>query len=1218
MGDGKGQGERYVRRHAKRSAAGQTARQGNALGRTARGASATRGLVSRFNGSGAPAGGQSGSASPRLLLVLLASAVLAALVLGATAASALAPVLNPPSASNVQYSTAHLEGEVNPEDKETTWWFEYVSQSEFESSGFAGATQTSHHTLAENSGLTPVSADIGGLSPETKYHLRLVAENESGEVNEEGSPFETLGPVTKPSVSIDSPSLISAADGSFAFTGHVNPGGTDPAFQTTWHFSCEPSCGEPQGGTISPATNPVLVEAEVSGLNPKTTYTVTLHATNAGGEETAQVSFKTPAGPPLVEVGVSVTNVDRSITLRGKVKPRGSAITDCHFAYGTSESYGQSAPCLGRDEVQKVSIGSNVTAGQFKLAFESQETIELGFDASAEEVQGALEALSPIGSGNVSIRREDPGNGSRLYLITFTGELGSRNVPLIELLPGATPLNGISTVETVTQGRTGPENASEEARANLPVSSLIPGATYHFRLEATTQGGSAHSADSTFRALGGEGEKACPNEAIRSEQHATFLPACRAYEQASPVDKGGGEVMPLSSRTRAASDGNAVSFASLVGSGDVRGTGIAVEYLAQRRPDLGRWVTHSITPTVPNVSLKARVGSGDTNYEGDFSADFGRGLLVSVGRVAGVEGDETVKDVPNLYLRDNLRSAGAGEYKLISACPACDASDTPLPPAPNPPNLMAFLPRPAGASSDLEHVAFESLQVLTSDTPAQSPFCGQDFAEPFQIPNPFFCAPHLYEWDHGQLRLAGVLPDGSPADASFAGGRAGTFAYTPHVVSDGSDGHSRIEFTQPTNGTGQTFSEMGLFEQAFLETTGNLFQRIDGTETVKLNRSEREACLPEPEPQPCKEEFQPAKYLEASPDGERVFFVTAQALTDDARPGQLSIYMYDASKPATDPHNLTLVSPEGSVQAMVGIGGDGHYAYYLANGRFVAWQDGVRHDIGQRPGGLYRTEQDADGLNYGVTERRSRVSPDGRYLLFTSDRPPFEGGYDHGVCPTTGFGCRELYVYSADTNTVACASCNPSGAPATADANDLATEFHGGAAVTSYQNRAITNDGRVFFTTAEKLVPGDTNGVSDAYEYNAQTGDVSLISTGTDANPSFFVEASTSGHDVFFATRQQLVGWDTDNAYDLYDARVGGGLPEPPPATAPCEGDSCQGGAGAKPADSVTGSAGLGGPGNPKPRACPKGRRAVKRHGKVRCVKRHHKRHAKHNRRVGR
>ena len=41
----------------------------------------------------------------------------------------------------------------------------------------------------------------------------------------------------------------------------------------------------------------------------------------------------------------------------------------------------------------------------------------------------------------------------------------------------------------------------------------------------------------------------------------------------------------------------------------------------------------------------------------------------------------------------------------------------------------------------------------------------------------------------------------------------------------------------------------------------------------------------------------------------------------------------------------------------------------------------------------------------------------------------------------------------------------------------------------------LTDAGQVFFQTAEALVPADTNGMLDVYEYEG--GHVSLISSGT-------------------------------------------------------------------------------------------------------------------------
>ena len=58
-----------------------------------------------------------------------------------------------------------------------------------------------------------------------------------------------------------------------------------------------------------------------------------------------------------------------------------------------------------------------------------------------------------------------------------------------------------------------------------------------------------------------------------------------------------------------------------------------------------------------------------------------------------------------------------------------------------------------------------------------------------------------------------------------------------------------------------------------------------------------------------------------------------------------------------------------------------------------------------------------------------------------------------------------------------------------------------------------------------------------------------LLSSGTSPDPSFYLDNDESGENVFFTTRAGLVKGDTDESFDVYDARVGGGFPEPAPAT---------------------------------------------------------------------
>ena len=134
----------------------------------------------------------------------------------------------------------------------------------------------------------------------------------------------------------------------------------------------------------------------------------------------------------------------------------------------------------------------------------------------------------------------------------------------------------------------------------------------------------------------------------------------------------------------------------------------------------------------------------------------------------------------------------------------------------------------------------------------------------------------------------------------------------------------------------------------------------------------------------------------------------------------------------------------------------------------------------------------------------------------------------------------------------------------------------------------MSDDGAyVFFDSADPLVPQATNGTLDVYEWEAQgtggcalaEGCVSLISSGEDSGPSYFLGASANGSNVFFGTHAKLVPQDGDESGDLYDARIDGGFPTPA-GVGPCEGDACQSVAPA-PIDATPGSLTFYGPGNP-------------------------------------
>jgi hypothetical protein len=139
--------------------------------------------------------------------------------------------------------------------------------------------------------------------------------------------------------------------------------------------------------------------------------------------------------------------------------------------------------------------------------------------------------------------------------------------------------------------------------------------------------------------------------------------------------------------------------------------------------------------------------------------------------------------------------------------------------------------------------------------------------------------------------------------------------------------------------------------------------------------------------------------------------------------------------------------------------------------------------------------------------------------------------------------------------------------------------------------------------------------------FESNGGCLYLISSGESPFESEFWEASPDGRDVFFTTESSLLPQDP-GLVDLYDARAGGGFPQPNPKAA-CEGEACQSPS-PPPAFGTPASSAFAGPGDPPPKGrkrCPKGKRKVRRHGKVRCVKKGQKKHqrgANNNRRAGR
>jgi hypothetical protein len=630
------------------------------------------------------------------------------------------------------------------------------------------------------------------------------------------------------------------------------------------------------------------------------------------------------------------------------------------------------------------------------------------------------------------------------------------------------------------------------------------------------------------------------------------LPDGRRYELVSPQDKNGGDVIAVTRRVRAATNGEAAGFASLVGFAEIFGMGFSADYVATR--ERSGWLTRGISRRQEPQSMTLTTGGpGDRIYEGEFSEDFTKG----VARVTAYPGaPANVSTVQNLLLREDLLTPGFGRYQLLTD------SFVPIPPQGRGRTPSSYRPFHVDASADFGHVVFQSQLNLVADATGG-----------FQ---------KLYEWDHGTLRLVGVLPDGSVAPNAVAG-RSVSGSSLNYVDGTISNDGSRIHFTV------QDIPAVGI---ASGSTTGQLYLRQDASSTVAVNASEDR-------PSPT---LGSAEFWTASADGARAFFSTAEQLVDEDTNSSVDLYRFDLEAPAGERLRLLSVDSEpadgtgGTTQLALGASDDGERVYFVVEGNQLVngapipttvvsqlvylWDGGELKYVGK----VDRAELTAM-VGSDITSKTTRVTPDGRHMVFMTREGDQVVPHDHGDC---GGPCQQVYVYSAEANggagELSCASCPPNGEPAMSVASIDFNSGIGAAQKTFHQNRAVTDDGRrVFFSTSQALVEEDRNPRYDAYQYTVATHELKLISTGrAGVGDAFFMDASASGDDVFFTTRERLVGWDRDQATDLYDARIGGGFPEPVIKRA-CEDDACQGPAGQLPAFDAPASIAFHGAGNVKP-----------------------------------
>jgi hypothetical protein len=1130
-----------------------------------------------------------------LKAIVALSALLSSLALATSPAGASPPALTIDPVSEVQTTKAHVSGTVDADEVFSEWWYELSTDG--------GSSWIRSNVSGFAAGPDPEAAEgtLEGLSAGQAYQVRLAAFNFDEFITEasEAKEFTTDPAPIAPIATLDP--AASVAYTTAQISGQIDPEGgneEDSGAYVAIHWTLQLSeSGDPGSfndvasgdltGAEAESEDPIEVPispAELTNLTPNHTYSYRLIATYAGQsvQSAETVTTLEVAQPTISDFAVSELTATTA-HFSAKVNPNG---TDPAFQTTWSFECTPICPNLQGGTIEPVEADEEVASDTDQLEPNTPYTVTLkasnlgGTSEASESFQTPtappllkLLAAGPLHETDATLKgRVNPRNSATTWWFEWgTADCASNPCAMAP-----------ATKQNAGEG-------GEYVNVKAPLTGLSPSTTYFYRLLAENQAGQTVSASRSFTtpAL----PTSCPNEILRAGASA-HLPDCRAYEMVSPLAKNGGNIAAYPAATRVAADGDGVvygsptAFAGAPGSNDVGSL-----YLGRRGAE--GWSVKGITPQHETLSIPTtRAPSG---FEGAFSADLSKGVFRSNSPLPGLT-TENVTGVANLYLGSGLAGQNSSMQLISDSFQTLPVDNSGFNTAYNP--AIGF----ASASADFSHIAFESTYNLTADASGENR--------------------KAYEWSDGEVRLAGILPDsacasppcpaaesviGAGAAWGFVGGGNGTFTQQAHAVSE--DG-SRAFFTVGSLAPFTPFH------------SGDIYVRENGATTLQIDADERT--------NPPPGESGESVFQRATPDGSKVFFLSTKHLTDEDDDGSddRDLYEYDANAPAGE--HLTLRTPELFPQDafprryahVFGASDDGAFVYFLAKapegssapqGLYVL-HSGVVRLIGVKdevPTVGERGAYDLSGFSQGS------VSPDGRHVLFASYDDQGQG-YDQQRAPaapacalsgerdeSVGGHCKELYLYSYDSDSLVCASCNPSGARPSGDASFVASRDE---IRNDYSNlpQPLSDDGRyVFFDSRDPLVPQDSNGKIDVYAYDSKRNDIALISTGQCNCDTYFQGASPDGEDVFIVTKEQLVLIDSDTLFDIYDARIGGGIASQnrPPAQE-CEGDACQS-APIAPLRPTPASAGLNGPGNPtahrKRRArCAKGKQRVKR----RCVKR--------------
>jgi DNA-binding beta-propeller fold protein YncE len=215
---------------------------------------------------------------------------------------AVAPrIVSEPSTPHIGAFSAVLFAELNPENANTTYQFQYGPCEELEHCSELAETESAQSSAY---GAIGTVAEVSALLPSTLYRYRLIAKSSAGSVASDTATFTTA---PGPAVSAETAGASAVTSTGAVISGNVNPDGQSATytFELGRYNGANTQFGIVYSGPAGAGASPVEESLALTGLQPGATYAyrIAIHSGNGaarGSAFTGATQTFTTGGLPVV------------------------------------------------------------------------------------------------------------------------------------------------------------------------------------------------------------------------------------------------------------------------------------------------------------------------------------------------------------------------------------------------------------------------------------------------------------------------------------------------------------------------------------------------------------------------------------------------------------------------------------------------------------------------------------------------------------------------------------------------------------------------------------------------------------------------------------------------------------------------------------------------------------------------------------------------------